>query len=308
MRESPFFRGPGPGLHSSWMSEILLEGADPYGHQPQGVLHLVTGLRGGGGDELHADLEDIVSVAVIAICRAFAEEFSGVEFGGNVLQFAERHVRNAERHANLDVGVSIVDVLDDDVVEVSLLLELDVAGLTIIGNDHTMTIGSEYNGTGYVINVLASDVTIDNVNIIVTEDKTGVYVIEAGNVTSTGFTFKNSSIKGEKWNADSETNASVAIGVNLSTEGTANNCEFTDCYTPIYVNASSVTLNEIKFNSGITFGVDVSAEKLNNLTLVKTENWDKANLDFTDAGSVDITDVRTKFADSGIEVRPSATV
>ena len=218
-----------------------------------------------------------------------------------------REVRNfSELKGAVEAGEKNIALADD--IDIEENLELDVAGLTIIGNDHTMTIGSEYNGTGYVINVLASDVTIDNVNIIVTEDKTGVYVIEAGNVTSTGFTFKNSSIKGEKWNADSETNASVAIGVNLSTEGTANNCEFTDCYTPIYVNASSVTLNEIKFNSGITFGVDVSAEKLNNLTLVKTENWDKANLDFTDAGSVDITDVRTKFADSGIEVRPSATV
>ena len=65
-----------------------------------------------------------------------------------------REVRNfSELKGAVEAGEKNIALADD--IDIKENLELDVAGLTIIGNDHTMTIGSEYNGTGYVINVLA---------------------------------------------------------------------------------------------------------------------------------------------------------
>ena len=190
-------------------------------------------------------------------------------------------------------------------IEITEAIELDVEGLTIEGNGHTMTVAEkpENLGTNYLINVTAADVTISNVIFDVQAE--GVYLIEAGNSGATGFTFKNCTVTSETWDATDPLKTSVAIAVNLSTGGTVDNCTFADCYTPVYVNASYVTLKNIKFNSGIVFGVDVAADNIVGLELAATESWEKANFDFTDAGTVDIADVRTAYADTGIEVRPT---
>lgn len=190
-------------------------------------------------------------------------------------------------------------------IEIAEAIELDVDGLTIEGNGHTMTVAEkpENLGTNYLINVTAADVTISNVNFDVQAE--GVYLIEAGNSGATGFTFKNCTVTGETWDATDPLKTSVAIAVNLSTGGTVDNCTFADCYTPVYVNASDVTLQDIKFNSGIVFGADVDAKNIVDLELAKTDAYDKANLDFGNVTGADIQDVRTAYADSGIEVRPT---
>ncbi len=190
-------------------------------------------------------------------------------------------------------------------IEIAEAIELDVEGLTIEGNGHTMTVAEkpENLGTNYLINVTAADVTISNVNFDVQAE--GVYLIEAGNSGATGFTFKDCTVTSETWDATDPLKTSVAIAVNLSTGGTVDNCTFADCYTPVYVNASYVTLKNIKFNSGIVFGADVDAKSIVDLELAKTDAYDKANLDFSNVTGADIQDVRTAYADSGIEVRPT---
>ena len=190
-------------------------------------------------------------------------------------------------------------------IEIADGLELDVDGLTIKGDGHSMTVSSA-NGTGFVVNVLAPDVIIDDVDFVVSA--IGVRLIEAGNSVATGFTFKNSSITGETWSVENEGNsASVIIGLNLSTGGEVINSEFVDCYTPIYVNASSIKLNGVKFNSGIVFGAEVSADDLNNLEIAEGE-YDKANIDFTNISpdADNLNAIKTKFGKTGIEIRTAA--
>lgn len=242
-----------------------------------------------------------ISILLLAALMLFA--FTACDPNANETEGVKSYDELVEK---IEAGETDISLAAD--IEITDKLELDVEGLTINGNDHSMIVNEKPAdlGTSYLINVTASNVTISNVKFDV--KATGVYLIEAGNVGATGFTFKDSAIKGETWATENEgLDASVTIGLNLSTGGKVENCEFTDCYTPIYVNASDVSLNAVKFNSGIVFGADVAAENLVGLQLVATENWDKANIDFSNVAGADIADVREAYKDSGIEVRPVVT-
>ena len=193
-------------------------------------------------------------------------------------------------------------------------LTVDVDGLTIHGDGNTLTVNKSFE-TDYVVNVTGSDVTFDGINFVVEGDARGVYLIQAGNVSSTGFTMKNCTVKGEVFPADGsaftgtdEKDCSVAIGLNTGADATVECSTFTDCYTPVYVNQDTVTMDKVAFNSGISFGVAVSADNLSGLTTIADGKYKKASLDFTDAGEAAddelLAALRGKFPE--ITVKPEA--
>ena len=141
---------------------------------------------------------------------------------------------------------------------------------------------------------------MDGVNIDVTAEDAGIYVINASNSNS-GFEFKNGSITGKDWDSDSSENASIAIGLNVGTDATVSNSKFQDCFTPIYVNGDQVTLNGITFNSGINFNAVIAADNLVDLVKQATDNWPDAKLNFEDVPGISVVGndplaaIRTKF-------------
>ena len=131
-----------------------------------------------------------ISILLLAALMLFA--FTACDPNANETEGVKSYDELVEK---IEAGETDISLAAD--IEITDKLELDVEGLTINGNDHSMIVNKKPAdlGTSYLINVTASNVTISNVKFDV--KATGVYLIEAGNVGATGFTFKDSAIKGE---------------------------------------------------------------------------------------------------------------
>ncbi len=209
-------------------------------------------------------------------------------------------VRNqTELIGALEAGDKNIAIAND--FDITRPMVINVDGVTINGNGHTLTIKEDISES-YIINVTGSDVVMDGINISVTAEDAGLYVINASN-SNTGFVFRNGSIVGSDWDATDSALASIAIGLNVVSSNVVSNSTFKDCFTPIYVNGADVTLTDIEFNSGINFNAVIDAAKLENLTLVESENWKNAKLNFEDVPGLDFSEgdplsaIRTKFAE-----------
>ena len=236
-------------------------------------------------------------ILVIALAALMLFAFTACNSGSSSF----RTVRNSiELQDALDAGYTNISIEEDFTLREMVVISGN--GTVISGNGHTITIATNLGAAGeYVINVTGSDVVMDGVNIDVTAEDAGIYVINASNSNS-GFEFKNGSITGKDWDSTSSEKASIAIGLNVGTDATVSNSKFQDCFTPIYVNGDQVTLNGITFNSGINFNAVIAADKLVDLVKQATDNWPDAKLNFEDVPGIQVTAandplaaIRTKF-------------